>query len=128
MLTIRARSVQNLQVAALLLMGTCSNFIDVEGSTASLHNCPQFFSSLYRAADRCFDCIPVHHKDTLMYADPYTRQAYVYALPMTCDNNPELLNSIPNPMIKIFTFLASNQLNENHNFVHSSPNSYYSTT
>ena len=39
-------------------------------------------------ADRCFDRIPIHFKDTLMYVDPITRQVYVYATPITCDNNP----------------------------------------
>ena len=39
-------------------------------------------------ADRCFDCIPIHCKDTLMYVDPITKQTYDYATPITCDNNP----------------------------------------
>ena len=58
-----------------------------EGSTAWLCDCPHFLSPLYKA-DRCFDRIPIHFKDTLMYVDPITRQTYDYATPITCDNNP----------------------------------------
>ena len=45
------------------------------------------FSPLYNL-DRCFDRIPIHFKDTLMYVDPITRQTYDYATPITSDNNP----------------------------------------
>ena len=44
-------------------------------------------SPLYKA-DCCFDRIPIHYKDTLMYVDPITRQTYDYATPILCDNNP----------------------------------------
>ena len=36
----------------------------------------------------CFDRIPIHYKDTLMYVDPITRQTYDYASPIPCDKNP----------------------------------------
>ena len=58
----------------------------VEGSTAWLYDCPHFLSPLYKA-DRFFDRIPIHFKDTLMYVDPITKQTYDYATPITCDNN-----------------------------------------
>ena len=48
---------------------------------------PPGFTTLYKA-DRCFDRIPIHFKDTLVYVDPITRQTYDYATPITCDNNP----------------------------------------
>ena len=80
-------SVQNPQLAGFLLTGKRSNFLYVEGSTAWLYDCPHFLSPLYKA-DRCFDRIPIHFKDTLMYVDPITRQTYDYATPITCDNNP----------------------------------------
>ena len=86
-LTILAMSVQNPQLAGFLLTGNRSNFLYVEGSTAWLYDCPHFLSPLYKA-DRCFDRIPIHFKDTLMYVDPITRQTYDYATPVTCDNNP----------------------------------------
>ena len=66
-------SVQNPQLAGFLLTGNRSNFLYVEGSTACLYDCPPFLSPLYKA-DRCFDRIPIHFKDTLMYVDPITRQ------------------------------------------------------
>ena len=47
---------------------------------------PLFFSPLYKA-DRCFDRIPIHFKDTLVYVDAITRQTYDHATPITCDNN-----------------------------------------
>ena len=87
LLTILAMSVQNPQLAGFLLTGNRSNFLYVEGSTAWLYDCPHFLSPLYKA-DRCFDRIPIHFKDTLMYVDPITRQTYDYATPITCDNNP----------------------------------------
>ena len=85
--TILAMSVQNPQLAGFLLIGNRSNFLYVEGSTAWFYDCPHFLSPLYNA-DRCFDRIPIHFKDTLMYVDPITRQTYDYATPITCDNNP----------------------------------------
>ena len=85
--TILAMSVQNPQPAGFPLTGNRSNFLYVEGSTAWLYDCPHFLSPLYKA-DRCFDRIPIHFKDTLMYVDPITRQTYDYATPITCDNKP----------------------------------------
>ena len=87
LLTILAMSVQNPQLAGFFLTGNRSNFLYVEGSTAWLYDCPHFLSPLYKA-DRCFDRIPIHLKDTLMYVDPITRQTYDYATPIACDNNP----------------------------------------
>ena len=87
LLTILAMSVQNPQLAGFHLTGNRSNFLYVEGSTAWLYDCPHFLSPLYKA-DRCFDRIPIHFKDILMYVDPITRQTYDYATPITCDNNP----------------------------------------
>ena len=43
----------------------------------------------YYIADCCFDRIPIHFKDTLMYVEPITRQTYEYATPITCGNNPK---------------------------------------
>ena len=87
LLTLLAKSVQNPQLAGFFLTGNRSNFSNVEGSTAWLNDCPHFLSPLYKA-DRCFDRIPIHYKDTLMYVDPITRQTYDYATPIPCDNNP----------------------------------------
>ena len=86
LLTTLAMSVQNPQLAGFLLTGNRSNFLYVEGSTAWLCDCPHFLSLLYKA-DCCFDRIPIHYKDTLMYVDPIKRQAYDYATPIPCDNN-----------------------------------------
>ena len=89
LLTKLAMSVQNPHFAGFLLTGNRRNFLYVEGSTAWLYDCPLFLSLLYKA-DRCFDCIPIHFKDTLMYVDPITRQTYDYATPITCDTNPRI--------------------------------------
>ena len=72
-LTILAMSVQNPQLAGFLLTGNRCIFLYVEGSTAWLYDCPHFLSPLYKA-DCCFDRIPIHYKDTLMYVDFITRQ------------------------------------------------------
>ena len=87
LLTILAMSVQNPQLAGFFLTRNRSNFLYVEGSTAWLYDCPHFLSPLYKA-DRCFDRIPIHFKDILLYVDPITRQTYDYATPITCDNIP----------------------------------------
>ena len=80
-------SVQNPQLAGLLLTGNRSNFSYVEGSTAWFYDCPHFLSPLYKE-DRCSDCIPIHFKFTLMYVHPITKQIFDYATPIACDNNP----------------------------------------
>ena len=87
LLTILAMSLRNPQLAGFSLTGIRSNFLYVEGSTAWLYDCPHLLSPLYKA-DRCFDRIPIHFKDTLMYVDPIKRQTFDYATPITCDNNP----------------------------------------
>ena len=87
LLTILTMSVQNLQLVGFLLTGNRSNFLNVEGSTAWFIDCPHFLSPLYKA-HRCFDRIPIHFKDTLMYVDPITRQMYDCATPITGDNIP----------------------------------------
>ena len=88
LLTVLAMSVQNPQLAGFLLTGNRSNFLYVEGSTAWLYDCPHVLLSPLYKADRCFDRIPIHFKDTLMYVNPITRQTYDYATPITCDNYP----------------------------------------
>ena len=65
LLTILAMSVRNPQLAGFLLTGNRSTFLYVEGSTAWLYDYPHILSPLYKA-DRCFDCTPMHFKDTLM--------------------------------------------------------------
>ena len=45
------------------------------------------FSPLYKA-DRCFDRIPIHVKDTCMYVDPITSQTFDYPTPIAGDNYP----------------------------------------
>ena len=77
-------SVQNPQLAGFLLTGNRSNFLYVEGSTVWLYDCPHFLSPLY-ITDRCFDKIPIHFEDTLMYVDPITRQTFDYATAITCE-------------------------------------------
>ena len=85
--TVLAMPVQNPQLAGFLLTGNRSNFLYVECSTAWLYDSPHFLSPLYEA-DRCFDRIAIHFRETFMYVDPPTRQTYDYATPFTCDNNP----------------------------------------
>ena len=65
LLTKLARSIQNLQLTGLFLTGTLGSFLSVGGATDSRYDCPQFLSPLYKA-NRCFDCIFMHYKDSLM--------------------------------------------------------------
>ena len=88
LLTILAMSVKNTQLAGFLLIGNRSNFLYLEGSTAWLYDCP--LSPLYKA-DKCFDRIPIHYRETIMYVDPITRQTFTYATPIECGNNPQNL-------------------------------------
>ena len=87
-LTILAMSVKNRQLAGFLLTSNRINFLHVEESTAWIIDCPHFLSPLY-IKDRCFDRIPIHFKDTLMYVDPITRQTFDFSTPITCENNPK---------------------------------------
>ena len=74
-------SVQSPLLAGFLLTGNRSNVLYVEGSTAWLYDCPHFLSPSYKA-DRCFDRIPLHYKDSLMYVDLHTRRRNDYATPI----------------------------------------------
>ena len=88
LLTILAMSVKNPQLAGFLLTGNRSNFPYVEGSTAWLYDCPHFISPLYKA-DKCFERIPIHYRETIMYVDPITRHTFNYATPIGCRNSPQ---------------------------------------
>ena len=85
LLTILAMSVKNPQLAGFLLTGNRSIFLYVDGSTAWMYDCPHFISLLYKA-DNCFDRIPIHYRETIMYVDPITRQTFTYATPKKCGN------------------------------------------
>ena len=80
LLTLLAMPVKIPQLAGFLLTGNRSIFLYVEGSTAWLYDFPHFISPLYRA-DKCFDRIPIHYRETVMYVDPKTRQTFTYATP-----------------------------------------------
>ena len=86
LLTILATLVQNTQLAGFLLTEIVVTFYTSKAPLPGSMIVP-FFFFLYKA-DRCFDLIPIHFKDTLMYVDTITRQTYDYATPITCDNNP----------------------------------------
>ena len=90
MLTILAMSVKNPQLAGFHLTGNRSNVLFVEGPTAWLYDCPHCISPLYRA-DKCFDRIPKHYRETIVYVDPITRQTFNYATPIECGNNPQII-------------------------------------
>ena len=83
LLTILAMSVQNPQLAGFLLTGNRSNCLYVEDSNAWLYGCPHLISHFYKA-DRCFDRILIHFKETLVYVDSITRQNHDYATPIAC--------------------------------------------
>ena len=87
-LTILAMSGKNPQLVGFLLTRNRCNFLYVEGSTAWLYDCPHFLSPLYKA-DKCFNRIPIHYRETIMYVDPITRQIFNYATPIECRNNPQ---------------------------------------
>ena len=88
LLTILAMSVKNPQLPGFLLTGNRNNFLYIEGSTAWLYDCPHFISPLYRA-DKCFDRIPIHYRETIMYVDPITRQTFNNATPIECGIIPQ---------------------------------------
>ena len=86
LLTILIMSIKNPQLAGFLLTGNRSNFLYVEASTAWLHDCPHFISPLYKA-DKSFDRIPIHYRETIKYVDHITRQTFFNATPIECGNN-----------------------------------------
>ena len=88
LLTKFAMSVKNPQFAGFFVSGNRRQKFSlyIKGSTAWVNACPHFLSPSYKA-DRCFDRIPIHFKDTLMYVDTITRQTSDYATPFACENN-----------------------------------------
>ena len=54
------------KLPVFFLAGNRSYVSYVEGSTAWLYECPRFLQQLYKV-DRCFDCILIHFKDTLLF-------------------------------------------------------------
>ena len=88
LLTILAMSAKNPQLAGFISTGNRSNLLYVEGSTAWLYDCPHFISPLYKA-DKGFDRIPIHYRETIMYVDPTTRQTFNFATKIECGNNPQ---------------------------------------
>ena len=88
LLPISAMSVKNPQLAGFLLTGNRIKFLYVEGSTVWLYDCLHFISPLYKA-DKCFDRIPIHYRETIMYVDPITRQTFNYATSIECGNKPQ---------------------------------------
>ena len=102
LLTILAMSAKNPQLAGFLLTGNHSNFLYVEGYTAWLDDCPHFISPLYKA-DKCFDRIPIHYRETIMYVDPITRQTFKYATPIYVEiTHKILLNLTQIQMTEVF--------------------------
>ena len=75
LLTVLAMSVKNPQLPGFVLTRNRSNFLYVEGSTAWLYDCSHFISPLYKA-DKCFDRIPIHNRETILYVDPIIRQTF----------------------------------------------------
>ena len=102
LLTILAMSVKNPQLVGFLLTGNRSNFLYVD--------CPHFISPLYKA-DKCFDRIPIHYRETIMYVDPITRQTFNDATPIESGNNPQnILELDPDSNDGIFYVLTPEPL------------------
>ena len=89
LLNILAMSVQNLQLGGYLSTGNRSNFLYVERCSVWLYDFPQFSSSLWEA-DKDSDRISKYNQDTVVLFGPITRQTINYALPIFCDNNPQM--------------------------------------
>ena len=87
-LTILAMSIRIPHFAGYLLTRNHSNFLYVEGSAASVYDCPDFLSPQYEA-DKRFVRIPLYYQGFVRYIDSKTGQIFNYATPMSCDNNPQ---------------------------------------
>ena len=109
LLTIRAMSVKNPQLAGFLLTQNRSNFLYVKGSTAWLYDCRHHLSPLNKAED-CYDKIPINNLDTVKYVDPITRQTFDYATPITCENNPQNITAL-DPDTDQYYFLTPKPIN-----------------
>ena len=53
-----------------------------------MYDCPHFISPLNKA-DKCFDRIPIHYRETILYVDSIKRQTFNYATPIECGKNPQ---------------------------------------
>ena len=65
-------------------------FLYVAGSLVRLIDCSQFLW-LLNEADEGFYYKPIYHQDAVMYIDPITRQTFIYATLISCDNNPQIV-------------------------------------
>ena len=66
-------AMQNTTLAAYMLTGNRSMFLDTDGSVAWLYHCPNFLSPL-RVLDKCYDRIPILFERTTKILDPINRQ------------------------------------------------------
>ena len=86
-LTVLAKSFQNLQLVGYNLTANRSNFLFEEGSTAWLFDCPQLRSPLYEA-DESLDHEPIYYQDIVMHIDLVPKQYSNYVTATSCNNTP----------------------------------------
>ena len=58
-------------------------FLDTDGSAAWLYHCPKYLSPL-RVLTKCYNRIPIYHKDRTRFVDPVTRQTFDFAEEISC--------------------------------------------
>ena len=132
-LTILMLAMQNTRLDGYMLTGNRSMFLDTDGSVAWLYHCPKHLSPL-RVLKKCYNRIPVYHKERNMFVDPITRQTFDFAEEIACSGGTEnafqLDMDAPNTWYQLIpepVHFKTPTLFEPHSIGHITPFSNYDT-
>ena len=132
-LTTLMLAMQNTRLAGYMLTGNRSMFLDTDGSVAWLYHCPKHLSPL-RVLKKCYNRIPVYHKERTMFVDPMTCQTFDFAEEIACSGGTEnafqLDMDAPNTWYQLIpepVHFKTPKLFEPHSIGHITPFSNYDT-
>ena len=76
-------SLENPRLAAYMLTGNRSMFLETDGSLACLYHCPLVHSPLH-TMNQCYDQFPILYECQFQFVDPITRQTHPAANLQSC--------------------------------------------
>ena len=76
---------ENPRLAAYMLTGNTSMFLETDASLAWLYHCPMVHSPLH-TMKQCYDRIPILYEGEIRFVDPITRQTYPDAVTQNCSD------------------------------------------
>ena len=78
-------ALENPRLAAYMLTGNRSMFLETDGSVAWLYHCPKVHSPLH-TMNQCYDKIPILYRGQIQFVDLITRQTYPHAMTQNCSD------------------------------------------